>query len=161
MLYKYLVVLTMGFVITVLITIYNYLLELKIQTLFPEKFQMTNQYYYALNWFSSIIWLLSIACVIGGVLYDIKRYHVFIGFFLFAILFKFSGKSIPFMKKVIEPAVFGFTDAHKWTHIPGLRIYDHAVAGQEIGLINSMYPFLIGLLFLALGLYIFGKFAEV
>jgi len=38
MLYKYLAVLTIGFVITVLITTYNYFCELKIQTLFPEKF---------------------------------------------------------------------------------------------------------------------------
>jgi len=161
MLHKYLAVLTMGLVITVLITIYNYFCELKILTLFPEKFQMTNQLYHALNWFSSIIWLMGMACVIGGVLYGIKRYHVLIGFLLFAVLFKLSGVSIPFMKKMIEPSVFGFTDTHTWTHIPGLRIYDHVVAGQEIGLINSMYPFFTGLVFLALGLYVFGKFAEV
>jgi len=92
-LYKYLAVLSMGIVVTAVITLYNYLFELKLQQLPNIEHSVTNPVHVALFGFSLILYLLGTVCTGAGILFSIKRYHIAVGIFLFILFFPFTGLS--------------------------------------------------------------------
>ena len=139
------------------ITAGNYIFERKVYELYPLRYQISNQVLYAWNMFAIIVWLLGIASLVGSAVYSVKRYRVFSGIVLTIGLYKASGIIITGVKKVFELRLFGPLDSYTWSYMPGLRVHENGY----IGLLNGLYPLILGGLFLVIGGYIFKRYVEV
>ena len=157
MLYKYLVVLSMGIIVTMLITVYNYIFELKILLFDPGIFDASNQFIFAWTGFSLIFFLLGMASAIVGILTSMKRYHVVTGILLFTIFFTLSRQFIKLIKIPIEQHLFGIVDGTTWRYIPGQNSFENVY----IGLMNGCYSVFLGVLFLIIGLVVFQKCSDI
>ncbi len=156
-LYKYLAVLSMGLVVSMLITAYNYIFELKILIYIPVKFHVSNQFIFAWAGFSLVFLLLGMACATAGILTSIKKYHVISGMLLFSLFFIFSGWFIKHIKIQIDSYLFDLVDGNTWSYVPGQDSFENVY----VGLMNGFYSVLIGLIFLIFGLFVFHKYSEL
>jgi len=157
MLYKYLAVLSMGFIVTMLITVYNYIFELKILSFDPGTFDVSNQFIFAWTGFSFVFFLLGMASAIVCILTSIKRYHVISGILLFSLFFTLSGLFIKLIKIPIESYLFDLVDGNTWSYVPG----QDSLENVYIGLMNGFYSIFLGLIFLIFGLVVFQKYSDM
>jgi len=157
MLYKYLAVLSMGFIVTISITVYNYIFELKILSFNPGTFDVSNQFIFAWTGFSFVFFLLGMASAIVGILTSIKRYHVLSGILLLSLFFTLSGLFIKLVKIPIDSYLFDLVDGNTWSYVPGQDSFENVY----IGLMNGFYSIFLGLIFLIFGLFVFHNYNDI
>ncbi|MFC1528786.1 hypothetical protein ACFL5B_02650 [Candidatus Latescibacterota bacterium] len=156
---KLFAVLTVALIVLILITAINYLFEQKIFELFPLKHQISNQAPYAWNMFAIIVWFLGIAAVAGAGAYALQKHRFLAGSVLFVGLHIVSGKVIKYVRKALESLFFESLDSYAWFYFPGVRMNENEYI--TLSILNGLYIFILGILFLAIGLYIFKRYDEV